>query len=160
MELDTEAWERRIFEMLAGKLAGCPFTPLEIARGSAFLTAWTTEQGHPPTPSAKDVEQGPKIRLIQALMRACRDPGAETMDCYATGVCLGYNQRMPRTPAVFAAKEKWRLKFETDTVATEECSPNYSSARERQKVLEEKIVADVKAKRMVEMDYGTAKQKF
>ena len=45
-------------------------------------------------------------------------------------------------------------------MATEEWSPNCSSARDRHKVLEEKIESDVKAKRMIEMDYGSAKQKF
>ena len=85
MELDAEVWERRIFEMLVGKLAVWPFTQSEIAKGTDFLTAWATKRGFPPSPSPKDVEQGPKIRLMQSFLRACEAPDAEAMDCFATG---------------------------------------------------------------------------
>ena len=160
MGLNLDDWSNTIFAMLAGKLKSSPFKPEEVAKGREFLTSWVTEAGFPPTPTKKDIQQGPQIRLLQAFMRACADPDAEAMDCFATGVCLGYNQRMPRTPAVYEAKAKWRLKFEESQDATEEWSPNHGSARLRQEFLGEKIEADFKTGRMVAMTYKEARERF
>ena len=108
MGLDMEQWETTTFRIMAGKQPQNPFTPEQINKGSGFLTDWVTRMGHPPSADPQDIPQGPNIRLLQAYLRVCQDPDAEAMDCFATGVELGYGQRMPRTPAIFEAKSKWR----------------------------------------------------
>ena len=84
----------------AGRMPESPFTSTELEKGQAFLEKWAAVQGHQPTPDADDIEQAPRLRLMQALLRGCRDPDAEALDAYCGGVRLGYLQRMPRTPAV------------------------------------------------------------
>ena len=67
---------------------------------------------------------------------------------------------MPRTPAVFEAKTKWRLKYEHPDSPSVEWAENYRTARERIDLLQEKISDDLKTGRMVRMTYGEAKKKY
>ena len=55
------------------------------------------------------MDQDVQVRLLQAFLLICEDPGAAALDCYAVGVQLGYKQRMPATPAVFEQNRKWRV---------------------------------------------------
>ena len=112
MELDTEKWDKFLVAMLAGKLPESPFTTSELAKGAAYLEKWAKDQGQTPTLATEDIEQAPKLRLLQALLRCCNDPDAEALDAFCGGVRLGYLQRMPRTLAVFKEKERWRLHYE------------------------------------------------
>ena len=67
---------------------------------------------------------------------------------------------MPRTPAVFNAKEKWRLRYGPGDVPADPLAPNYGTARDRLEFLEKKVKEDVELKRMVKMSFAEAKQKY
>ena len=71
-----------------------------------------------------------EIRLIQALLESCEDPDAYFCNWWATGVWLGSpKRRLPRTPAVFDRKTKWRLAEPTEQLHGEwQC--NYPSLKE------------------------------
>ena len=128
MKLDAKSWEKTTFAMLAWKLTTDPHSAEQRSAGTDFLEGWVKQRGFPPTPTAEDIPQGPRIRLLQSFLKACDDPDAEALDIFATGVRLGYRQRMPRTPAVFAAKAKWRLKYDIHNAEHEDWAPNYRSA--------------------------------
>lgn len=145
--------------MMTGKLQEDPYTAEHRTTGANYLDAWVRQKGFHPTPTKEDLRQRPRIRLLQAFLRACGDPDAEALDTYATGVRLGYMQRMPRTPAVFTAKAKWRLKYEAHEAAAEDWTPNYKSARERLGFLEAKVKEDVAAGRMITTTVGAARKK-
>lgn len=130
MKMDEEVWGRNLMAMMAGKQKTNPFSPEEVSRGKAFLKAWLTEQGHPPAVAAGDIPQGPDPRLLQAFLRRCEDPDAEALDAFCRGVRLGYKAKMPRTPAVFNAKAKSRLKYEPGDSPADPWAPNYKTARE------------------------------
>ena len=53
------------------------------------------------------------ISLLEEFLRICGDPDASAYcsgkDSFAAGGSLGVNQKMPRTPAVFEKKCKWRF---------------------------------------------------
>lgn len=98
--------------------------------------------------------------LLQSFLRACQDPDAEAMDAFAQGVRLGYLNRMPRTPAIYNPKAKWRLRFEEMSSPSAGWSPSYKSARERSEFLQKKIEEDLACGRMLRMTYGAAKAKF
>ena len=49
------------------------------------------------------------VRLLGGFLRAAGDPDWRVMDTFARGVRIGVGVRMPRTPAVFPPKRKWRL---------------------------------------------------
>ena len=76
-------------------------------------------------------------RLFGALLAAADDPDAKGVAAYAPGVAVGVQQRLPRTPAVFPQKRRWRLSALRDREApfAEDPSalvwvPNHLSARE------------------------------
>ena len=61
-------------------------------------------------PRPEDPPQKFEFRLIGELAKACGDPDAMFSELLARGVCIGSKERrLPRTPAVFERKTKWRL---------------------------------------------------
>ncbi len=57
----------------------------------------------------EDLPQVIRVRLLQAILRDAADPDWRGMSRFATGVRLGVGVKMPRTPAVYARKRKWRI---------------------------------------------------
>ena len=111
MGVDLEKFEKESYDMFTGKLTSSPFPPEQIVKGKAFLEAWCKSWGFPGTKQPGDVDQEINIRLLQSFLTISEDPDAPALDCYAKGVFLGHNRRMPRTPAVFEEKKKWRLGY-------------------------------------------------
>ena len=97
---------------------------------------------------------------MQAFLYACEDPDAPAIDKYCKGLRLGHMMQMPRTPAVFEAKRKWRLDYEASDAPAVEWAENYKTARERQDLLQEKIREDLKTGRMISTRYGATKARY
>ena len=138
MGVNLVDFEATAYVMFAGTLKASPFAAEEIAKGKKFMVEWCESWGSDPKAKVGDALQEIDIRLLQAFLEAAGDPDAPALDCYASGVRLGHNRRMPRTPAVFSAKKKWRLGYEAPGNASSEWVPNYKSAKERRKMVEEK----------------------
>ena len=79
--------------MLAGKGEKEPFSAEELGRGVRCLENWAKIKGQKATPSPQDLEQAPKLRLLQALLRACGDPDAEALDAYCWGSAWGITNK-------------------------------------------------------------------
>ena len=92
-------------------------------------------------------------------MKACNDPDAPALDAYAEGVRIGHRLRMPRTPAVYEEKSRWRLNYDEEDNEVDWAS-NYKTARERREVLEEKVEADVALGRMKKMTMREARERY
>ena len=61
-------------------------------------------------PKSGDRPQHFDTRLIQGLLEECEDPDAYFCEWWSRGVWLGSDKRrLPRTPAIFERKIKWRL---------------------------------------------------
>ena len=73
---------------------------------------------------------------------------------------MGYKKRIPRTPAVFDQKVKWRLPYEDEKTQNQAWVPNYGSAKERSKALSAKIKEDITSGRMIRTTYGEAKRTY
>jgi len=76
------------------------------------------------------------IPLLQALLRNIGDPDAEVMSEYMRGVRIGVGVKLPRTPAVYEERTRWRLPEQErlDEAGLEEDFPgawraNYTSAQ-------------------------------
>ena len=66
-------------------------------------------------PQAGDVVQHFDVRLIQGLLAACKDPDHYFGEWWARGVWLGSpSRKLPRTPAVFDRKAKWKFQDSTE----------------------------------------------
>ena len=97
------------------------------------------------------------MRLLQTFLRAALDPDAEALNAYCRGVEIGFKQRMPRAPAIYKEKTKWRFPYEDVKTPTTEWAANYQTAREGQHILEEKIKEDIVKGRMIKTMYGVTK---
>ena len=60
-------------------------------------------------PQRDDREQVIQIRLFSETLRACQDPDWKGLHHFLPGIRYGVDQKLPRTPAVFPPKTKWRL---------------------------------------------------
>jgi len=54
-------------------------------------------------------EQPVDISLLRALLEDAGDPDYEILDSYPVGVRIGVGVVLPRTPAVYEERVKWRL---------------------------------------------------
>eukprot|EP00974_Lingulodinium_polyedra_P017148 1662677-Lingulodinium_polyedra.AAC.1 len=64
--------------------------------------------------------------MLEALLEAAGDPDYEFFGEMAAGVSLGVDEVMPRNPAVFEEKIKWKLDPIEDGEGVHE-NPNYAS---------------------------------
>ena len=160
MQLNPKTWDRALAEMLTGNLTVSPFTEAQVQEARACLLEWAARRGHFPTKGKLDKAQLVRVRELQAFLRACGDPDAEVLDAYARGVSLGYKKRIPRAPAIFEQKVKWRLPYEDDEMQNQAWVTNYGSARERNEALSAKIKEDLISGRMIRTTYGAARRTY
>ena len=66
------------------------------------------------------------LPLIGQVLRACGDPDWELFEGLGDGVNVGVDEELPRTPAVFEEKDRWRLP--DDAGPGEDLADNYKSA--------------------------------
>ena len=93
----------------SGKLSADPFPPAKTSELRWWIKERLTERGLNTEDRPNDQRQLIGVRLLQALLKDAGDPDWEVLDQYARGVRVGVGVRMPRTPAVFNPKRKWRL---------------------------------------------------
>ena len=99
---------------------------------SQELRAWSA--------AGAPILQNVQVRLLGSLLKLFEDPDWEAMKLYEEGVRIGVGTTLPRTPAVFEEKVKWRVPGQAD--ATEEdfrggaWRTNYSSATEHREEVE------------------------
>ena len=133
--------ETLFFKLAAGSIVECPF-PEHLLRMCRDLTAkWTKKQGTAPTTVESDVPQEFELRLLQAFLKACGDPDSPALDHDGQGVKIGADCQLPRTPAVFEAKRRWKLDY-MEKSSEEAWGENYGSAKMNPGVLEEQFKTD------------------
>ena len=93
-------------------------------------------------PETGDLVQQFEIRLIEALLHLCEDPDWYFCKWWASGVWVGSPARkLPRTPAVFDRKTKWRWAEPGDDLHGEwQC--NYPSLAEHAATVQKQFEED------------------
>lgn len=85
-----------------------------------------------------------EVRLIQGLLAAFGDPDHYFGEWWAQGVWLGSpSRKLPRTPAVFDRKTKWRF-TETSEEGRGDWQPNYSSLQEHAELVHKQFEEEEK----------------
>ena len=108
--LPHESSAKAIFGgLIAGSTTADPFPPPATARLRAALERVAAAHPWDSVDTDAVLPQPIDVLLLGSLLRAVGDPDAEIMALYATGVPLGLGVDLPRTPAVFPPKERWRL---------------------------------------------------
>jgi hypothetical protein len=107
-----------------------------------------------------DAKQLTDVRLLQALLKACRDPDHHFVEWWARGVWLGSPERpLPRAPALYDRKVKWGLKDEGDYLHGD-WKANYSSLRDHEAQVVRQYGAEVSENLMTKMSLGEAIDKY
>ena len=134
-----------LLSLAVGRVEQCPFDP----RGVRELKEATVEalQRHGLELGRKDADRTDlpiDFRYLDLLLRAAGDPEVH-LGSFAEGVRVGPGARLPRLPALYARKKKWRLPEQADPLDYQEeyCSTeriwrrNYASVSE----LTDKVLA-------------------
>ncbi len=110
------SWADDLFGKLAcGQIESDPFPQSELADLSEYaLSLYDGELGGGARPRDRDLPQQIRVRLLQSVLKDAGDPDWRGMDQFATGIRLGVGRRMPRTPAVYARKRRWRIPEQAD----------------------------------------------
>ena len=121
-----------------GKVEESPFPPVEIKQLKQAVIDAAARAGISITRRSEDRVDIPiDYRFLDVLLRASGDPEVG-LGAYAQGVRVGPGTRMPRLPALYKAKKKWRLPSQIDPLDYLEYAPdssgvwrsNYSTLRE------------------------------
>ena len=93
-------------------------------------------------PKEGDLVQAFEVRLLQSVLSACEDPDWYFGTWWAQGVWLGSPKRkLPRTPAVFDRKTKWRWAEPTEDLQGE-WQKNYPSLREHAAIVQKQFLEE------------------
>ena len=102
------------------------------------------------------VPQAFDIRFMEALLKAFDDPDWYFCKIWARGVWLGSTERkLPRTPAVFDRKVKWRFP-EPGPDPVGEWRRNYPSLDQHLKLVQTQLEEEAKEGFMIETTVGEA----
>ncbi len=115
-----------LFDRLAaGQIESNPFDPDKGALSKLIddVLSVLSSASASARPRCSDLPQPIRIRALQCILALGGDPDHRGMEHYARGVRLGVSSKLPRTPAVFARKRRWRLEGQGD--------PNFDAAAER-----------------------------
>ncbi len=106
----------RLFEDLAkGQVEEDPLPEADISELAEYAMGLYDGEGEESARAKEgDLPQVIRVRLLQAILKDAADPDWRGMSRFATGVRLGVGIRMPRTPAVYAQKRRWRIPEQAD----------------------------------------------
>ena len=130
--------EKLLVDLAMGKVEESPFPPDEIQQLKQAVISAASRAGIPILRKSGDRVDVPiDYRFLDVLLRAADDPEIGLGE-YAQGVKVGPGTRMPRLPALYKAKKKWRLPSQVDPLDYLEYAPdkagvwrnNYSTLRE------------------------------
>ena len=147
--------------IIAGKLLSSPFSAELIENVRADLRIALKAGGYGDgLPQAGDRVQAFEVRLIQSLLFAFGDPDHYFGEFWARGVWLGSRERkLPRTPAVFDRKVKWKYS-EPDSPSHGEWQTNYPSLREHAATVNEQFREEEREGLMIQMSLREAIRRF
>ena len=150
-----------LLAVAVGKLKSSPFPAGIVQRVRDDLCCALRDAGHGDgLPQSGDASQMIEVRLVQALLSAFGDPDAHFCQFWATGVWLGSTRRkLPRTPAVFDRKVKWRL-AEPPEESHGEWQLNYSSMRDHADMVESQFRKEEKLGMMTTMTLRQAMSEY
>ena len=151
-----------VFAKLAcGKGVTCPFGQ---ERESVYVLF--ERAGEDPRKKCTDRPFSLEFRLLYAFLSQARGPGKNLPD-FADGVRVGMGIKMPRVPAVYPRKRKWRLKEQQEAEVHHWFDPvwgadnqNYSSAAELAEAVEEQLELSVQKRQAFRLTEDEAPKKY
>ena len=104
-----------VIGLALGNVNSCPSGTTEISELKADIVAGLREHGLKLRTSVRDRQDVLlDYRFIELLLSAARDPEV-AIGSFAEGVRVGPGVPLPRLPALYKAKKRWRLPEQSDT---------------------------------------------
>ncbi len=120
LEVHMRVSARQLFASLAkGEVKDDPFPAALVAELADKVLAIFDGVAEGARSRDGDRPQPIRVRMLQALLREANDPDVAGMDQFATGIRIGVGVRMPRTPAVYRRKTRWRLSGQSEQCGAE-----------------------------------------
>ena len=114
-----------------GKIQSSPFPPAEVAELKQQVIDTAARSCYQIVRRTGDRNDVPiDYRFLDLLLRVAEDPEVGLGE-YAQGVRVGPGARMPRLPAPFKPKKKWRLPSQADPLDYLEHAPDRSGVWRR-----------------------------
>eukprot|EP00435_Cladocopium_sp_Y103_P074174 s127_g47.t1 len=149
---------REAFKLVTGKFDKSPFSDTALGE---LRAKWCALLSDPKDAGIVDEGQPFFLRALSQWLKVFRDPDVHWLvdepDSFATGVCVGVEKPLPRSPQIFPLKTKHRKLDDTEFAAIAE---NYPSAQISSGELEKKFREEEDLGRMYPSKLGVLKQEF
>jgi len=146
------------FRLVTGKIEKSPFGGEALA---ALRSKFAALLPDPPDALVIDDGQPFMLRALSQWLKKFNDPDAKWLvdeeESFSTGVCLGVDKPLPRSPQVFPEKTKHRKLDESEFSPV---ADNYPSAQLSSGELEKKFREEEQLGRMFPSKIGVLKQEF
>ena len=148
-----------------GRIENCPFKEgiVELREEMCRLFQQTGQQ---PRRRNSDEESPLEIRLLGAFLKSAGDPETD-LPSFAEGVRVGVGIQLPRVPAVYSRKRKWRLTEQEDPDAylwyddaQGADNENYASAKELAEAVKEQLELSVAIGQAMKLTEEEARKKY
>ena len=107
--------EQLLISLAMGKVDACPFPSEEVAQLKRSVIEAAARHGYGLERRPGDRDDVPiDYRFLDLLLRIAKDPEVSIGE-FSQGVRVGPGTRMPRLPALYKPKKKWRLASQADT---------------------------------------------
>eukprot|EP00435_Cladocopium_sp_Y103_P069710 s303_g33.t2 len=152
-----------LYRLALGRCNGPPFRSEVIQRAKEmWLGRLGKLVGKPPRDLEVVEERQPfMLAALEAHLRAVGDPDAgafsEKPGCFRKGVPIGVDEPLPRVPAVFEEKEKWK-KYEA--IPFPQNKENYLSARDHARSIQLQFRQEELKGAMVELEEEEARRRY
>ena len=149
-------------QLATGKLTECPFDAATIDKGRELIFV-TLEIAGTKLPVRERTEHQPFfLAAMEELLRLSGDPDHRVYftasQSFAKGVRLGVGAKLPRVPAVFERKQKWRTYADENSGTG--IRDNYISAEQHADVVQEQFQQEAQLGAMTEMSLVEARRCF
>ena len=157
-----------LMQLALGRVSSCPFADDEIRHLKEEVIATLATAGIGLFREEGDRKDLPiDFRFLDLLLRAAEDPEVG-LGKFAMGVRVGPGVRMPRLPALYRPKRKWRLAsqadpleyLEEDASAESTWRRNYASVGELTKQVLEVMDDQARRGQLIKLSEAEAKARF
>lgn len=154
-------YEKLVYRLATKKIDKNPFSEEMIREGRGLWFDRLSKESKVPRDKLEEITPGQPFLLyaIGESLRLIGDPDFAIFhldkDSFVEGVPVGYKEVIPRCPALYEEKVRWR---KYDDMEETEAKDNYKSATTE--ILEKAFEEEKKAGRMRVMTYGEARKAY
>ena len=158
-EQEVDGDIKTFWKMASGTVAASPFGA-KMKELRARLDSYLESEGLSPRRRVTDCQCEIQFRRLHSMLVLLEDEDCSFLEeVVSTGVRLGVDMDMPRTPLVFEEKTRWSVE-PTDEDLCDIESENYASAKENHEDIARQVLEEVEKGTILRMPEEEARRKF